>query len=66
MSAADGRRTTTILTTAEVARWLKTSRYHLYRLVEAGKVPAFRVGNVYRFNVELLRRMVEQSDKYEP
>ena len=55
-----------ILTTAEVARWLQVSRYHLYRLADAGHVPAFRVGNVYRFNAELLRRMAEQSDKYEP
>ena len=55
-----------ILTTAEVAQWLQVSRYHLYRLADAGQVPAFRVGNVYRFNVELLRQMAEQSDKYEP
>ena len=55
-----------IMTTTEVAQWLQVSRFHLYRLADAGKVPAFRVGNVYRFNVEALRRMAEQSDNYEP
>jgi len=38
-----------ILTTKEVADYLKLTERTLYRLVQEGKVPGFKVGNSWRF-----------------
>jgi len=38
-----------ILTIREVADYLKVTERTLYRLVQDGKLPAFKVGNSWRF-----------------
>jgi len=38
-----------ILTIREVAGYLKVTERTLYRLVQEGKLPAFKVGNSWRF-----------------
>ena len=38
-----------LLNTDEVARYLKVDRFTIYRLVTQKKIPAFKVGNQWRF-----------------
>jgi excisionase family DNA binding protein len=44
-----------LLTTEQIARYLKVDKFTVYRLVTQGKIPAFKVGNQWRFK----RSMVE-------
>lgn len=44
-----------LLTTEQVARYLKVDKFTIYRLVAQKKLPAFRVGNQWRFK----KRMIE-------
>ena len=56
-----------ILTIREVADYLKITERTLYRLVQEGKLPAFKVGNSWRFRREDLERWIsEQSRGPEP
>jgi len=38
-----------LLTVDQVARYLKVDKFTIYRLVTQRKIPAFRVGNQWRF-----------------
>lgn len=38
-----------LLTTDQVARYLKVDKFTIYRLVAQKKLPAFRVGSQWRF-----------------
>ena len=44
-----------LLSTEQVARYLKVDKLTVYRLVAGKKIPAFRVGNQWRFK----RSMIE-------
>ena len=56
-----------ILKIREVADYLKVTERTLYRLVQEGKLPAFKVGNSWRFRREDLERWIsEQSRGTEP
>jgi excisionase family DNA binding protein len=44
-----------LLSVQEVARFLKINQYTVYRLVSQRKIPAFKVGNQWRFK----KRMIE-------
>ena len=39
-----------ILTVSETAKLLRISRYATYKLAKEGKIPAFWIGNKWRFN----------------
>ena len=41
-----------VLTTDELAKYLKVSSFTVYRLVKAGKIPGFRVAADWRFSRE--------------
>lgn len=43
-----------LLTTEQVARYLKVDKFTIYRLVAQKKIPAFRVGNQWRFKRALI------------
>ena len=43
-----------VLTLEEAALYLKVAKPTLYRLLEDGKIPAFKVGNQWRFTRELI------------
>ena len=43
-----------VLTLEEAAQYLKIAKPTLYRLLEDGKIPAFKVGNQWRFTRELI------------
>jgi excisionase family DNA binding protein len=43
-----------LLTTEQVATYLKIDKFTVYRLVTQKKIPAFKVGNQWRFKKKLL------------
>ena len=43
-----------LLTTQQVARYLKVDKFTVYRLVTQKKIPAFKVGNQWRFKKKML------------
>jgi excisionase family DNA binding protein len=45
-----------VLTVTELCTYLKVDRSTVYRLIKAGKLPAFKVGSDWRFNVEEIDR----------
>jgi excisionase family DNA binding protein len=42
------------MTTKEVARYLRVDQYTIYRLVTQKKIPAFKIGNQWRFKRSVL------------
>jgi len=49
------------MTTGEVARYLRVDKYTIYRLVAKGKLPAFKVGNQWRFKRSILERWLNKN-----
>jgi excisionase family DNA binding protein len=43
-----------LLTTEQVARYLKVDKFTVYRLVMQRKIPAFKVGSQWRYKKELI------------
>jgi len=43
-----------LLTTEQVARYLKVDNFTVYRLVTQRKIPAFKVGSQWRFKKKLI------------
>ena len=43
-----------LLTTEQVARYLKVDKFTVYRLVTQRKIPAFKVGNQWRYKKKLI------------
>jgi excisionase family DNA binding protein len=43
-----------LLTASQVARYLNVDRFTVYRLVAQGKLPAFKVGNQWRFKIKMI------------
>jgi excisionase family DNA binding protein len=43
-----------LLTTAQVADYLKVDKFTVYRLVTQKNIPAFKVGNQWRFNRKMI------------
>lgn len=43
-----------LLTTDQVAHYLKVDKFTVYRLVAQKKIPAFKVGNQWRFKRNMI------------
>jgi excisionase family DNA binding protein len=43
-----------LLTTAQVAEYLRVDKFTVYRLVTQKNIPAFKVGNQWRFNKDMI------------
>jgi excisionase family DNA binding protein len=52
-----------IMTTKEVAEYLKIHKITVCKYAATGKIPAFRVGRVWRFNRESIEKWVNGSKK---
>ncbi len=50
-----------ILTVNEVARYLRLAEATVYKLAQAGGIPAARVGGVWRFSRRLLDEWLDQQ-----
>jgi len=53
-----------VLTVKDLAEYLKVHTSTIYRLLKEGKLPAFRVGSDWRFNLnEIDRWRIERENK---
>ena len=52
-----------VLTVQDLAHYLKVHPSTVYRLTKAGKLPAFKVGSAWRFNVEEIDRWRLEGEK---
>lgn len=50
-----------LLTTEQVARYLKVDKFTVYRLVAQKKLPAFRVGNQWRFKKGMIENWLKRN-----
>jgi excisionase family DNA binding protein len=50
-----------VLTLNEAAELLRTSRRTMFRMIERKEIPAFKVGNQWRFKRDYLLRIIEQG-----
>ena len=50
-----------LLTTIQVANYLKVDKFTVYRLVAQKKIPAFRVGNQWRFKKTMIDAWLRQN-----
>lgn len=50
-----------LLTTDQVARYLKVDKFTIYRLVTQKKIPAFKVGNQWRFKRAIIDAWLMQN-----
>jgi excisionase family DNA binding protein len=55
-----------VLTLAEVAAYLKVTERTIYRLAGAKKVPAFKVGGVWRFSRAEIDNWIKQQSAEDP
>ena len=51
-----------ILTLNEVAEYLKISTSSVYKLARNGKIPAFKVLNKWRFDRDLIDKLIESKN----
>jgi excisionase family DNA binding protein len=51
----------TLLTTKQVAQYLKIDKFTVYRLVAQRKLPAYKVGSQWRFNKKLIDKWLRQN-----
>lgn len=57
--------TAEVLGIEDVARLLQVNEWTIYRLVKAGKIPAFKVGKQWRFKRDTLDRWMERQTNLE-
>jgi len=50
-----------LLSVADVAEYLNVGKFTVYRLVLGGQLPAFKVGNQWRFKRKLLERWLKMN-----
>jgi len=52
-----------LLTLEELAKYLKISKYTLYKMLENGKIPGFKIANQWRFKKSEIDRWIEEQRK---
>lgn len=50
-----------LLTAQQVAHYLKVDKFTIYRLVAKKQMPAFRVGNQWRFKKSILEQWLHKN-----
>jgi excisionase family DNA binding protein len=50
-----------LLTTEQVARYLSVDKFTIYRLVAQKRLPAFRVGNQWRFKKDMIEGWLKRN-----
>ncbi len=52
-----------IVTAKEVGQYLKLSESTIYKLASNGEIPAFKIGDSWRFDMEELLRMIRGAKR---
>ena len=52
---------TEIMTTSEVAQYLRLAEATIYKLAQAGEIPAVKVGRTWRFKKDLIDEWFRQQ-----
>lgn len=52
---------TEIMTTSEVAQYLRLAEATIYKLAQAGEIPAIKVGRTWRFKKDLIDEWFRQQ-----
>jgi excisionase family DNA binding protein len=52
-----------ILTVEEVARYLRVTERHIYKLLSTREIPAFKVGGAWRFRKEEVDRWIVEQER---
>ena len=50
-----------VLTLAEASKYLKVNKYTIYRLAQKGRIPAFKVGKIWRFKRDKIEVWMEEN-----
>jgi excisionase family DNA binding protein len=50
-----------LLTTEQLAKYLKVDKFTVYRLVSQKKIPAFRVGSQWRYKKKLVDEWLKRN-----
>ena len=53
----------TIMTLEEVARFLRLNKSTIYRMAREGTLPAWKLGNVWRFKKEAIEEWIVSSQR---
>jgi excisionase family DNA binding protein len=53
------------LTLEQIAEYLQMSESSIYKMAQAGKIPANKVGRQWRFKKEVIDRWVEKRKNYQ-
>ena len=54
-----------LLSADQVARYLRVDKFTVYRLVSQKKIPAFKVGNQWRFKRKMIDAWLAQNSNIE-
>lgn len=54
-----------LLTTQQIARYLKIDKFTVYRLVTQKKIPAFKVGNQWRFKKKMIDAWLTKNSNFQ-
>ncbi len=53
----------TVMTLEEVARYLRINKSTVYRMARDGTLPAWKLGNVWRFKKEAIERWIASNQR---
>lgn len=54
-----------MLSVTEVAKMLNVSRQMIHKLISTGELPYYKIGNLYRFEDEEIKKWLEERKKNE-
>ena len=54
-----------LLTLEQVAKYLNVDKFTVYRLISDRELPAFKVGNQWRFNKKLIENWLKKNSNFE-
>ena len=52
-----------IVTAKEVGQYLKLSESTIYKLAASGEIPSFKIGDSWRFDMEEILKLIQDSQK---
>jgi len=63
MRASIQDRRPTVMTLEEVSRYLRINKSTVYRMARDGTLPAWKLGNVWRFKKDSIERWIANTQK---